>query len=114
MGIITSSRKQKVVYWPPGKSDDFGRTQYGDPVEVNARWDDMSVHFLDAFGETVTSEAVVMVDRPMKIGGWLWLGRLQDVEFSDPSKNEGAKKIRSFQANQKLKPSSEIFRQAFL
>ncbi len=76
MSIITSSQRQKAVYWPRGVSDEFGNPAPGTAVEINCRWEDRHDMFLDAGGEEQISKSVVTPNRDVVVGGWLWLGTL--------------------------------------
>jgi len=98
-------RKQKAVYWALRSAetggadwDDYGHPQYTAPVEIDCRWEEKSVEFIDPDGTQLISRAVVYVDRDMRVGEMLWLGTLIDVPTpDDPPANTGAGEIRQYE-----------------
>lgn len=97
MSLISRVRKQKAVYWAPGKNSNFGQPVVNDPVQIDCRWVDVQEEFVDAQGRTVLSKASVMVDRDVQVGGMLWLGELKNLTSQTvPTKNTNCFEIRAF------------------
>lgn len=109
MGILEKMLRQTAVYWPPEQKDSFGRTTFGEPVEIAVRWE-------DGYAETVDSGTAVQGFKPSRtvqafsatvyvpelpgggevaVGGYLWLGALADADES-PTANAGAVQVKSF------------------
>ncbi len=87
--------QHSIVYWPPqDDSDEFGNPVLGDPIQINGRWTEEIVEFIDSDGTTVTSQAQLIVDRDLKQSGVVMLGVLADIiDFDNPKENEGAWEI---------------------
>jgi len=121
MSIITRMLKDTAVYWPPGSEasggqdfDDDGDPQYASPVEVECRWEEKAVEFINANGATVVSRAVVYVNVDMRPGGVLWHGTLANVsDLSVPKNNEDAWEVQQFEKLPNLK-YTEYLRTAYL
>lgn len=127
MSVISSSRKQNAIYWPPGIPDDFGRTDHGPPVELmlvsgvnsRVRWEDRAEEFIDATGTVQVSRAVVFVPllpsgSEVEVGGFLWLGDRADLtDEAVPGNNDGAFEVRRFDKMPNLK-ATEYLRTAYL
>jgi len=97
---LTRNLNQTVVYWASPVPDGYGGKTFDDPVEIDARWEDRQELFIDAHGNEVHSHAVVIIDQDVDMGGYLYLGDLDDLsseEESDPQTVSGAREIRSFQ-----------------
>ena len=120
MGIIKSMQKQTAVYWPlkgdeSGQQDydAYGRPQWGTPYEVSCRWQDVSQQIIDARGMNTRTRAKVFVDRDVRFGGVLYLGRLGEVDQDDPKSNDGAWEIIRFDKMPDFK-AKEYLRTAYL
>lgn len=127
MGIISSSRRQNAIYWPPGRVDGFGRPTSGVLVELvitsgsnyRVRWEDTVEDFLDAAGTTQLSKALVYVPllpdgTEVQTGGFLWLGDRSDLADSTvPLNNPKAYEVRRFDKLPNLR-ATEILRTAYL
>lgn len=98
MQIIKKVLKQRAVYWEPLGAGADGQQTYGPPIEIKVRWTEMTTEFItDQHGGQRLSNALVMVDRDVKITGILWLGKFKDLLFpDDPYRNEGALEIRQW------------------
>ncbi len=82
MGIIKFINRvcvQTAVYWPEPQSDGFGRMQYGNPIEIKCRWDDVTEIVTNKEGEVVNSRAKLMVPDDLNENGYLFLGSLTDL-----------------------------------
>jgi len=110
------------VYWPPGSEasgqgrdfDDYGQPIYGDPEELNCRWDDVNVEFVNPKGTMMTSRAIVMVESDVAVGGVLFNGTLaQATDLDRPKNNENAWEIKRFDKNP-LVDYEDYLRRAYL
>ncbi len=99
MSWLTLMHKQTAVYWSTPSSDGMGGYTFATPVEILCRWEDIQKMFIDADGNEVRSTSVVYLGQDVDIGGWLYLGDLDDISSADedsPGSVSGAKEIRSF------------------
>lgn len=99
MGLIKTMRRQKAVYWDLATitHDDYGDPETIAGVEIDVRWEEATVEFLDINGTTQLSNAIVYADRDLKVGGVLMLGELTDVtDATNPKENTGAFEIKRF------------------
>ena len=114
MGIITTMRRQKAVYWAYLSVDTYGRPTWSAPVEIDCRWEDVNEEFLDEHSERQISMSKVYVDRDMKVGSVLMLGELDSgVDEDNPKDNDNAWEIRRFERLPNLK-NTETLRTAIL
>jgi hypothetical protein len=87
MGIekfIKSVCVQTAVYWGNPRNGGYGKTIFDDPVEISVRWDVKNELIMDADGNQVVSNAEILVTQDLEIGGFLYLGSLDDLS-SDPA-----------------------------
>lgn len=111
MGIITTMRRQRAVYWAPTTSPDGdvqyneqGRIKYEAGVEIRCRWEPSNEQFIAADGSTRLGSAKVYVDRDVLVGGFLRLGALATVDFlNDPLENDSVLEIRRFDKTPNLR-----------
>ena len=106
MSWITTNLKQTACYWANPVSDGIGGYTYDDPVELLVRWQDSSKKFIDANGEEKVSQAIVFVGQDVDVGGYFYLGDLDDLssaEEADPETITGAYRIRALQKSPALK-----------
>lgn len=105
-GILTHSLNQTAVYWPNPAPDGWGGKSFDeaeelDPAEDNGvRWVQRQELFIDAQGQEQRSNAVVHVAQDVDLGGYLYLGTLDDLssaEEADPLDVSGAYEIRNFE-----------------
>jgi hypothetical protein len=92
-------RKQKVVYWGNPQNDGYGGKTFDAAVEILVRWEDKQELYTDVEGREVRSTAVVYPGVDLDLGGFLYLGELDDSGLdSDPLPNEvsEAKEIQQF------------------
>ena len=77
MSLIKRAMKQDAVYWPPSGVKGTGKKTFGSPIEIKCRWDESSSRkYTDDRGVEQTSNAIVMVDRDLQLGGLLRLTTL--------------------------------------
>ena len=81
MSYLTRNLSQTSVYWGNPRPDSGGGDikAFDDGVEISSRWEIKKVLFKDVNGEERQSNAVVFVDRDVDIGGFLYLGDLDDL-----------------------------------
>jgi hypothetical protein len=74
--ISNYSRKmfQTATYWAPLPPGITGQTTFSAPVIISCRWEDKQVLFKNKEGKDVLSDAIVYVDRPLVLEGYLSLG----------------------------------------
>lgn len=114
MSIIKKMRKQDAVYWPLEGRDDFNSPEYGNPVDVVCRWEDVNEAFTDDKGEERQSKAKVYTDIIVEPGGLMMLGTIEELEyFNEPFKNEGVYEIQRFDRLPNLK-AKEFLQIAYL
>ena len=97
-GFLIKIRKQEAVYWATPVDDGYGGFTWTAPVEIKCRWEDVSDLFIDENGEQQISNAEVITDRVVTLGGYLWLGDLESSTPNDPMTLENAYKIRKFES----------------
>ena len=73
-------RKQTAVYWASPVEDGFGGADFDDPVEIKVRWEQKQELFIDGAGNEVRSQAVIYPGQVLDIGGYLYLGELNDLD----------------------------------
>lgn len=79
MSIINKMRRQKAVYWANPVPDGTGGFRFDLPVQIDCRWEDSQELYVDDQAGQVLSKAKVYVDRDVKPGEYLWLGKLTDL-----------------------------------
>lgn len=77
--IETAFRCQTAVLWEADGYDDYGSPKVLAPVELNVRWEEVQTEALDAKGNTIAIDAVVVVDRVIAEGSIMWQGKLDDI-----------------------------------
>ena len=102
IGRLISKSAETVVYWAPlPGSDSSGRPLYDTPVEIDARWQDSTINFINQKGETQVSKAQVFpVEDDLALKGWVWRGAktsIPAVNLRRPYLIAGACEIASWQ-----------------
>jgi hypothetical protein len=95
---------QTCVYWGLASTDSGGvaRDKHGQPlytsaVELDCRWEDKQVEFIDSQGVKRVSKSVVYVESDVDIAGVLMLGTLSDItDAVNIKENSGAQEIKGF------------------
>jgi hypothetical protein len=78
--LETMDRKQDAVLWEKnGVSDDGEYTVTANAVALKVRWEDVRREVVDAQGNTIGTDATVVVNRRIEIGSWLWPGKLSSL-----------------------------------
>ncbi len=106
--------KQKAVYWSFLENDTYGQPTWNAPVEIDVRWENITVEFMDSEGERQQSRARVYLDRNAEVKDVLLLGNLtSSVDEDDPKANDGAWEIRKFEDLPNI-PATQALKTAFL
>lgn len=112
--FLTKGLKQTAVYWATPLPDGWGGQTYSDPVEISVRWENKSEMFIDSKGNEVRSRSIVYVSQDIDISGYLFLGKLIDLDSSqDPDTQTGAYQVKSFTKVPNLK-GTEYARKVWL
>lgn len=83
---LSKDLNQTAVYWSPGTKTGFGgQATYAIGTEISCRWEQKQELFIDATGEEVRSNAVVIVSQDVAFGGWLYLGTLDSIASGSQS-----------------------------
>jgi hypothetical protein len=77
--IETACRFQKALLWESDGFDDFGNYKVKAVEEITVRWEDVNKEALDAQGNTIAIDAVVVVNRQIPVGSIMWKGALSDL-----------------------------------
>jgi hypothetical protein len=116
MSLITKMLTQSAVYWSKDliKLDAFGQPRHASPAVIECRWEDTNEEIITADGTKVISRARVYVGQDVSLGGFLFLGAVQDLQFpNDPRKNENTFEIIRFEKLPNMK-ATEVLRTAYL
>lgn len=88
---------QDAVYWEILGYNPAGEPVFDDPIEIKCWWQDIHEVFIDAKGNDVVSNSMVIVDRDLIEESFLWLGTIENLDSQvDPSANKKAYSIRKF------------------
>lgn len=79
MGIETASLNQKAVLWQRTSFDRNGEPRVSAPVEIKARWEEGLLESIDEEATPIAINGTVDVDRDIKSGSIMWLGKLRDL-----------------------------------
>lgn|SRR4030067_2392484 len=82
MGFVTKFLKQKAVYWGTPVSSGYGVYTFASGIEINVRWEDKQVKFVNNKNMEVLSRSIIMLDVDIEVGGMLYLGELADLSSS--------------------------------
>jgi len=86
MSIESFIRKvcvQTAVYWGSPVNLGAGRMSYTDPVEIKCRWDYKTRTVLSQNGQEINTDVTVLVTEDLDLGGYLFLGTLDDLTDSN-------------------------------
>lgn len=85
--VGTNQRRQKAVYWPKTGNDFNGRPTFGDPEEIDVKWEDGKRTFRQPNGDPVQANTTVYVGQDVTLGSQLWLGELEDLPTKPDKRN---------------------------
>ena len=88
---------QTAVYWGGPVPDGDGGYTFDDPVEIACRWEDRQESMTDGKGEAFVSRAAVYSATEMVLGGYIYLGTLDDLASDEvnPQTLKSAYEIRA-------------------
>ena len=109
MSLIKSMRRQKAIYWKRGVFDHYGVPSFDDPIEVDCRWEDVNMEFLDPQGNRQMSRSVVYVDCLMVVGDRLAKGPMESYTPANPINQEGTFEIKRFDILPNLKNTENLY-----
>lgn len=75
----TTARHQKAVLWEASGFDDNGEIKVNAAVELDVRWEEKQTESLGPTGNTIKSDATVVVDQDIVIGSIMWPGIIDDL-----------------------------------
>jgi len=82
---------QTAVYWGGASPDGYGGETFSEVEEIDCRWEDKEELTHRDNGQEFISKAEVMVTRDLDVGGWLYLGTLDELDSNpDPREVDGA------------------------
>lgn len=96
MGVITTMRRGKAIWWSKTGRGVSGDPTFAAPVEISCRWEDVQERFIDLVGAEVVSSALVYVDRDMKAGDFLQRGELESGTPANPTDSSEAWEMRDW------------------
>ena len=107
MSYITKNLKQIAVYWAPNGRDEHGERAFLDAVEMNVRWEEKKILFINFNREEEASNAVIYTDTDVVEGGMVCLCTLDelDSDISVPYYNTALEiwEIKGFDKNPDIK-----------
>ena len=72
-------RFQKSVLWTIAGYDGHGDVKVNAGVEIDVRWEERRSETLDANGNSIATDATVVVGQEVAVSSIMWLGNLVDV-----------------------------------
>lgn len=102
---------QTLTYWEPGVPDGFGRLDFSavTRVDLPCRWEEKAVQFRDIEGTLQVSRAVVYLEDPVVLGGYVALGAGAGVAGADP-RDAGASEIRYIGTSPSLQADETLYK----
>lgn len=74
----TSNLEQTAILWPPTGIDKYGEKIIGTPEEIDVRWVNSVMDFVDDFGTSIKVDTAIVTDRSIESGSLLYLGTLEE------------------------------------
>ena len=110
MSIIKKMRRQKAVWWARSAAPDaYGAFTFSAPVEIDCRWDDQAVEFMDGKGQNLVSNSVVYPDRILSVGDRLRRGSLGGGLPGDPLTLTDTFSIKRFDQTPNFKATETLY-----
>lgn len=90
-----TSRYQDAIYWSDPVPNGLGGWIFANPRTIKVRWEEHVEQVLDAEGNDFTSTAQVYTLEKLKLGGYLKLVTVTDIDppGPDPTSVSGARAI---------------------
>src|SRR5512135_3684277 len=79
-----------AVYWSAPTNDGYGGFSYGQPVELECRWEEAAKLFNNREGQEIIGAIAVQVTVDVEQNGMMKLGTLDDLESADYNDPVGA------------------------
>lgn len=81
---IKNKLNQKAVVWKVVGKDIYGAPGFGNPFEINIRWEDKQQKVI-ADQEEIISQAIIfcLAEENVTVGDWVWLGELLSLSSSE-------------------------------
>jgi len=108
MGIITTMRRQKGIYWAAGDPGGYGQPSYSAPVEIDCRWEDVSERMVGPDNVEFVSRSIVYPDRVLVLNGFLKLGLVESATPASPVGVANAYPIRLLRQTPNLKNTETL------
>lgn len=86
-----------AVVWSSGISDGYGGWVYGDPSEIDCRWDEGKNEKSTPTAEEEVPSTLIWTDSPLIIGDYVYLGELADLtqtQKDDPQTISTARRVK--------------------
>mgnify|MGYP001597480008 FL=1 len=107
MSFIDRLLKETVTYWRPTGYNEFGDPVLASPGEIDARWEDKSMLFIDKNGDEKHSRAVIFSTTGVLVGGYLYRG---SSETMNPETVDGADQIRRVEHVRDIKNQNDLYK----
>ena len=104
--------RQISVYWEPPIRDGLGGVTFSDPIQLASNWEERPVTTYGPDGTEITARSSVWVAVDVEIGGYLWLGEIEDIAGREVQ--DIAAQIVNFTKVWSLINKNEASRRAFL
>lgn len=101
----TRKMLQTATYWGPATDDGLGNVTFPSPETIAVRWEARQELFRDAEAREIMSEAVVYVEKPLEIQGYLAEG--DQTPTADP-RDAGGREIRQHYTVPNLRNSEQL------
>lgn len=74
----TSNLEQTAILWPPSGIDKYGEKIIGTPEEIDVRWCNSLIDFVDDFGTSIKVDTAIVTEQRIESGSLLYLGTLEE------------------------------------
>lgn len=115
--FISSVCVQTAVYWAPGTKDGFGNYVWSTGVEIACRWDDTTENIINKKGQTIVSNARILITQDIDVEGYMYLGTLDDLSASqkiNPKLVPTAFPIQRYEKSPEFKSTDRFIRTVYL
>lgn len=85
--VETIQRLQDAVYWAKSDDDRYGSPKVAAGIALRVRWEEKQGEMLSPTGETVATDAQVVVDREVIVGSIMWQGKLSSLGGGSPTED---------------------------
>ena len=106
--LETCRLHQKAVLWAFAGYDNYGDVTVSAAVEVDVRWETVNRESLDAQGNSISIDSVVVVDRVVAVGSIVWLGEVAGIATPPVNRRQARYQTTSRESSGGLCPSQSI------